>query len=270
MKYLKIIIRSIVDFFRDGGIMLAASISYFTMMSLVPFCLLLVSIFGYFLGHYHELYQFLSSKLITLFPSITSEITKELEKLIDFKVIGTFSLVLYGILSYQFFSSMENALNVVFKVKKGRHFFWSLILSFIFITIIIIIILVSFTASSFIPLLKTLKSVFPQLRISIIMGFLIGYVVPFFIVLLSLTALYILLPKSKVKTSHAFVGALFTTIFLEVAKHLFTWYVGTIAKFGTIYGPLTTFVVFLLWVYYSSCIFLIGAEIVHHQGQYKK
>ena len=102
------------------------------------------------------------------------------------------------------------------------------------------------------------------------MGFLIGYVVPFFIVLLSLTALYILLPKSKEKTSHAFVGALFTTIFLEVAKHLFTWYVGTIAKFGTIYGPLTTFVVFLLWVYYSSCIFLIGAEIVHHQGQYKK
>jgi membrane protein len=270
MKYLKIIIRSIVDFFRDGGIMLAASISYFTMMSLVPFCLLLVSIFGYFLGHYHELYQFLSSKLITLFPSITSEITKELEKLIDFKVIGTFSLVLYGILSYQFFSSMENALNVVFKVKKGRHFFWSLILSFIFITIIIIIILVSFTASSFIPLLKTLKSIFPELRISIIMGFIIGYVVPFFIVLFSLTALYILLPKSKVKTSHAFVGAFFTTIFLEVAKHLFTWYVGTIAKFGTIYGPLTTFVVFLLWVYYSSCIFLIGAEIVHHQGQYKK
>jgi uncharacterized BrkB/YihY/UPF0761 family membrane protein len=28
--------------------------------------------------------------------------------------------------------------------------------------------------------------------------------------------------------------------------------------------------VFLLWVFYSSCIFLIGAEIVHHQGQYKK
>ncbi|MBI5188491.1 MAG: YihY/virulence factor BrkB family protein [Nitrospirae bacterium] len=56
------------------------------------------------------------------------------------------------------------------------------------------------------------------------------------------------------KISHAFIGA------------LFTWYVGTVMRFGTIYGPLTAFVVFLLWVFYSSCIFLIGAEVVHNQG----
>jgi membrane protein len=86
----------------------------------------------------------------------------------------------------------------------------------------------------------------------------------------TITVVYILFPKSKVKLSHAFAGALFTTVFLEIAKHLFTWYVGTVVKFGTIYGPLTAFVVFLLWVFYSSCIFLIGAEIVHNQGQYKK
>jgi membrane protein len=55
-----------------------------------------------------------------------------------------------------------------------------------------------------------------------------------------------------------------------VAKHLFTWYVGTVVKMGTIYGSLTAFVVFLLWVFYSSCIFLIGAEIVHNQGTNRK
>jgi len=193
-----------------------------------------------------------------------------LEKLIAFKGIGTFSIVLYGILSYQVFSSLENALNVVFKVKKGRHFLWSIFLSIIIITLIIVIILLSFIASSLIPLLKTLKPMFPQLQIGLITGFLIRYVVPFLIVLFTVTVLYILLPKCKVKTIHAFIGALFTTIFLEIAKHIFTWYVGTVVKFGTIYGPLTAFVVFLLWVFYSSCIFLIGAEIVHHQGSYKK
>jgi uncharacterized BrkB/YihY/UPF0761 family membrane protein len=35
-------------------------------------------------------------------------------------------------------------------------------------------------------------------------------------------------------------------------------------KLGTIYGPLSAFVIFLLWVFYSSCIFLIGAEVVHN------
>jgi membrane protein len=79
---------------------------------------------------------------------------------------------------------------------------------------------------------------------------------------------YLFFPKTKVRTRHALIGALFTTIFLEIAKHFFTWYVGTVVHFGTIYGPLTAFVVFLLWVFYSSCILLIGAEVVHNLGNY--
>lgn len=266
MKYLKIIVRSFVDFFKDGGIMLAGSISYFTMMALVPFCLFLITIFGHLLGHYHGFYQFFSNKLINFFPDITSGITKELGKLIAFTGIGTLSLVLYGILSFPLFSSIENALNVIFKVKKKRAFFWSIILSLIIVTLIIIMLIVSSVATSMIPFLRVLREVFPEIRIGMITGFLIQYVVPFFMVLFTITVIYIFFPKSKVKTSHAFNGALFTTVFLEVAKHLFTWYVGTVVKFGTIYGPLTAFVVFLLWVFYSSCIFLIGAEVVHNQG----
>lgn len=270
MKYLKIIVRSFVDFFKDGGIMLAGSLSYFSMMALVPFCLFLITIFGYILGHYHGFYEFFSNRLVSFFPDITSGITKELRKLIIFKGIGAFSLVIYGILSFQVFSSIENALNVIFKVKKKRAFFWSIILSLIIVTLIIIMIVISFVATSLIPLLKTMRQVFPELRIGMITGFLIRYVVPFFAVLFTVTVMYIFFPKSKVKTSHAFLGALFTTVFLEVAKHIFTWYVGTVVEFGTIYGPLTAFVVFLLWVFYSSCIFLIGAEMVHNLSSYKK
>lgn len=250
--------------------MLAGSLSYFTMMALMPFCLFLIAIFGFLLGQYQDFYQFFYNKLISLFPAITSEITSELKKLITFKGIGTFSIILYWIFSYQVFSSLENALNTVFKVKEKRKFFWSIVLSLIIVTLITIIIIVSFTATSLIPLLKQLKQFFPQLRIGIVTGFLIGYAVPFLMVLFTVTVLYILLPKTKVKTSHAIIGAFFTTLFVEIAKHLFTWYVGNIAVYGTIYGSLTTFVIFLLWVFYSSCIFLIGAEIVHNYSYYKK
>lgn len=249
--------------------MLAGSISYFTMMAVVPFCLFLVTIFGYILGHNRGFYHFLYSKLIDFFPVITSEITNELRKLIAFKEIGTLSIFIYGILSYQVFSSLENALNVVFKVKKRRHFFLSVIIATITITLFIVIFFVSLIATSIIPLLKILKPFFPQLKMGLIKGFLIGYLIPFFIVLFTITSLYILLPKSKVRISHAFKGAIFTTIFLEIAKHLFTYYIKTILKLGTIYGSLTTFVVFLSWVFYSSCIFLIGAEIVHNQSSSK-
>lgn len=252
------------------GLCLQAPSPTSPMMAMVPFCLFMVTIFGYLLGHYYGFYHFLANKLISFFPTITSGITKELEKIIAFKGIGTFSVILYGVLSYQLFSSIENAFNVIFKVKKSRHFFWSVVLTVLIMTLIIAIILLSFITTSFIHLLNTLKPMFSQLEIGLIAGFLIRYVIPFFIVLFSITVLYILLPKSRVKTSHAFIGAFFTTVFHEIAKHLFTLYVGNILRYGTIYGSLTAFVVFLLWVFYSSCIFLIGAEVVHNQSQYKK
>lgn len=270
MRHLKLVLKSFIDFFRDGGITLASSISYFSMMAIVPFCIFLITIFGYMLGHYDDFYDFFIRRLISFFPQITSEITKEIGKLIQFRVIGTFSIILYGILSYQIFASIENALNIIFKVEKKRNFFLSIAASLTIITLIIFILIVSFMATSLIPLLKVLKQVFPELRIGVITGIIIRYVIPFLMVFFSVSVIYIFFPKTRIKTSHAFAGALFTTVLFEIAKHVFTWYVGTIVEYGTIYGPLTAFVVFLLWFFYSSCIFLIGAELVHNLTEKSK
>ena len=259
-----------MGFFKDNGIMLAGSISYFAMMAIIPLCLFLIAVFGNILGHYPGFYEFFAKRLISFFPDITSGITKQLGKLIIYRGIGAWSILFYGIFSIQVFASLENAINVIFKVKKKRTFFWSVILSFTIITFIILTLLVSFIATSLLPLLKTFRHIFPNLRIGFITAFLISYVVPFLMVLFTVTVMYIFFPKTRVKTSHAFFGALFTATFLEVAKHIFTWYVGTVMKFGTIYGPLSAFIVFLLWVFYSACIFLIGAEIVHNLVLQKK
>ncbi len=269
MRFIRVLFKSFVDFFKDGGIMLAASLSYFAMMAIVPFCLFLVTIFAYFLGEHQAFYKFFVAKLISFFPKITHEITEELRKIITFKGLGKFSLILYGFLSYQFFSSMESAINVIFKIKKKRAFIISLFLSLVVVTLIIAFLLISFSATSIIPLLKVLKEFFPALKIGKITSFLIRFVVPFFLVLFTVISMYILLPKRRIKFFHAFSGALFTAILLEIAKHLFTWYVGSVTKLGTIYGPLSAFVVFLVWIFYSSCIFLIGGEIVHNLGDSK-
>ena len=48
----------------------------------------------------------------------------------------------------------------------------------------------------------------------------------------------------------------------DAVRHLFNLYVVNIAtQIGAIYGPLSGFVIFLLWIYYAACIFLIGAEL---------
>ncbi len=250
--------------------MLAGSISYFAMMAIIPLCLFLIAVFGNILGHYPEFYEFFASRLISFFPDITSGITKQLGKLITYQGIGTWSIIFYGIFSIQVFASLENAINIIFKVTNKRTFFWSVILSFTIMTFIILVLFVSFIATSLLPLLKAFRHIFPDLRIGFITAFLISYVVPFLMVLFTATVMYVFFPKTRVGISPAFIGALFTTIFLEIAKHVFTWYVGTVVKFGTIYGPLSAFIIFLLWVFYSACIFLIGAEMVHNLVLQKK
>ena len=269
LRYIKLLFRSFIDFFRDGGLMLAGSMSYFTVMAIVPFCLFLVTIFGYFLGENREFYQFFLSKLTGLFPKITSEITEELKRIITYKGLGKFSLMLYGVLSYQLFASLESSINTIFKVKGRRSFLISLVLALTIVTLIIAFLLISFGSTSAVSILKALKEHFPYLRVGKITALFMGYVVPFVLVFMTVTTMYLLLPRKKVNVTHALSGAIFTAIFLETAKHLFTIYVVKVIKLGTIYGPLSVFVVFLLWVFYSSCIFLIGAEVVRNLGDSK-
>jgi membrane protein len=271
VRYLKILIKSFVDFFKDGGLMLAGSLSYFFMMALVPFCLFLVAIFEYFIGENEAFLKFFSAKLTSFFPIITYKITGEFKKIISYRGVGTLTLMLYGLLSYQFLSTLETAVNTVFKIRTSRPFLVSLVRSFFIVTLIMIVISLSFGATSAISILRVLKEIFPDIRVSRIAGFFIGYLIPFMLIFLIVTIMYRFLPLRKVQLRDAFAGSLFTATLLEAAKHLFTFYVVKVVHLGTVYGPLSAFVIFLLWIFYSACIFLIGAEVVRNlQGTMKK
>ena len=262
----RVLIRSFLDFFRDDGMVFAGSISFFVMMAIVPFCLFLVAMFGYSLGENQEFYRFFLSKLVSFFPRITSEITEELKRLITYRGVGKFSLALYALLSFQLFSSLESAINRIFKIRQKRAVVVSMVLSLVIVTLVMGFLVISFGATSAVSMLKTLSGVFPGIEIGEITGFLIRFVIPLLLVFLIGTTLYLFLPRSRVKLLHAMEGALFMAVFLEAAKHLFTLYVVKVVRLGTIYGPLSAFIIFLLWVYYSSCIFLVGAEVVHNLG----
>jgi len=138
------------------------------------------------------------------------------------------------------------------------------------VTCIILLLIISFGAASVIPLINALRPYLPDIKVGKVTAFIIRFILPFVLVLVTVTLVYKLLPKAKVRLSDALGGALFTTLFLELAKHIFTWYVVSIAHLGKIYGSLTAFIFFLLWMFYSSCIFLIGAEMVYNLGRPRK
>jgi membrane protein len=75
--------------------------------------------------------------------------------------------------------------------------------------------------------------------------------------------IYKIVPNKKIYFKNAFQAALFTSIFWEVAKQLFGWYILHLGKFSMIYGSLSAVAIFFLWIYYSSGILLLGGEVAY-------
>jgi len=153
-------------------------------------------------------------------------------------------------------------MNTIFSVPKKRHFLLSIFWTILILTLLIIFLFLSFALSSAAGLLKESTINIIGIGIGYKAGIFFKYIVPLLLVLSIFTAVYIIMPAVKVSMKHAFKGAIFVTILWELARYVFTWYVKNVVHFGTIYGSLTTFILFLLWMYYLSCIFLLGGEFV--------
>lgn len=262
MKVLKSAGNSITSFIRDDCFYLAASIAYFLIVSLVPLSLFLVGLFGYILGGDEGLYHFLLNRLINFFPAVTSGITDELRNIITYKGISIITFFIYGFFALQLFYSVERAMDIIFKVPKKRHFLLSMLWTICMVTLIIMFWLISFTVSSVAAIFREHQVSVLGFQLTYQAGILLKYVAPFVLILLTFTTVYMIVPHMRISLAHAFSGALLFTILWEAAKHLFTWFVRNLAYIGTIYGSLTTFILFLVWTYYLSCIFLLGAEFV--------
>jgi membrane protein len=261
---MNVILKSILSFFKDSGPIPAGSIAYFSLMSFIPFCFVLIAIFGYFLGDNKEFYEFFSARAMRFFPSATAKISEGLTALVTYRKIGIFSLVIYAYFSYLLYRSVESAIHLIFREKGQRSPLISVVMSFLMISIVAGFIIVSFATTSLIEMLDMMFTDFTGLRTGFVASFLIRFVMPVFLVFLTTSILYALVPMKKIALHHAFCGGAFTTLLLEVARHLFNLYVVNIAtQIGAVYGPLSSVVIFLLWIYYAACIFLIGAEIVH-------
>ena len=76
-----------------------------------------------------------------------------------------------------------------------------------------------------------------------------------------LLLVYLFIPHTKVSLKSAAVGAAFATIFLQLASWGFSLVMVRFDVYGRVYGPLTSFVIFMSWLYLSMTIILLGAEL---------
>lgn len=76
-----------------------------------------------------------------------------------------------------------------------------------------------------------------------------------------LLLVYLFIPHTKVSLRSAAIGAAFATIFLQLASRGFSLVMVRFDVYGRVYGPLTSFIIFMSWLYLSMTIILLGAEL---------
>lgn len=91
-------------------------------------------------------------------------------------------------------------------------------------------------------------------------------IIPFLLTFFGFVFIYMAMPNCTVLFRHAAIGAAFATIVLEITKLGFRLYVANSSSDAVVYGVLSVFPAFLLWIYLSWLLTIIGAVLAARAG----
>jgi membrane protein len=242
---------------------MAASISFFAILSFLPFMLLAASILGHVLASSETALNDMIHFIAQNFPGSAATSLESFKNTARHETVYSIIAIL-GLLwaGAKVFDVTEYALNKIWRCRRGRSFWASKLVAFVCIPTMMIFVLVSILLTTIMRAVQ--HGQIPFLKMSIIdvpvLGALISFLVPLLISTLLFTWLFYLLPNRWGHLRSAFYGALLAAVLWEVAKLLFDYYVRHFGQLFTIYGSFTSAILLCLWVYYSAFVVLLGAE----------
>ena len=245
----------------DHGFLLPSAITFNFLICLIPLILLLLALIGTYLYSSREVLNHISYHLQNVAPSLDPKIMKDIMRIIRHrKIVGVLGIGGLIWTSTWVFSSLRSVLNIVFQVEKGQSIVRGKAIDLFMVLLAGIFLLMSMALTSAITFVQGYHFS-PFLDMRPITRFILKYLIPFFFTFCMSFLIYKIIPNKKVNFRSALQAAFFTSLFWEVAKQLFGWYVLHLGRFSMIYGSLSTLAVFFLLVYYSSAILICGGEI---------
>jgi membrane protein len=257
-----------VNEFREGQLTLRAmSLVYTTLLSIVPLLALSFSILKAFGVHNQVVEPFLL-KFLEPLGSKGEEITQKIMEFISNVKAGILGSLGLGLLIYTVISviqKVEAAFNSIWRIEKPRTFIrkFSDYLSILLIGPVFIFsafgLIASFMSSTFVRKILSIE----------LFGDFFYYAVkilPYLIVCGVFTFLYIFIPNTKVRFRSALTGGILAGFLWETAGLVFASFIVSSAKYAAIYSGFAILIMFMIWLYLSWLILLIGAMVsFYHQ-----
>ncbi len=251
-------------FYKDNAALLAAAISFYSILSFVPLVLVLISISSFVVRSSDEVALGLFTLLNTTFPATTAQAFELISGIINkrhlFGIIGILALAWSA---SRIFNVAESAMNIIWKPERRRPYWKSRLLTFGLVPFSTVILVFSFSWTALNSLAKETTLPIAEVKLGetfFFTGFF-PYFFPAFLSFLLFFFIYKVLPSHKPSVTACVVGAGFAAISWEIFKILFDLYVKEYGDMNKIYGSLAGIVILVLWVYYSSYILIVGAEV---------
>lgn len=257
---------SFKGFSNDKVMKMASSLAYYTVFSLAPLLIIIISLSGIFLGKdaaegkvYEQLEHFIGSNTALQLQEMIKNAS--LSGKSDMAVvIGIITLVVGAT---TVFAQIQDSINSIWglkpKPKSGLlQFLRNRVLSFSIIIGLGFLLLVSLTLSALVDgFSSALQTRFPD--VTVVIFYVINLIITLLITAVIFGAIFKVLPDAKIKWKDVTAGAITTAIFFMLGKFAISYYIRQ-SNVGSTYGAAGSLVILLLWVYYSAIILYFGAE----------
>jgi membrane protein len=256
---------SVVSWRKDHASSMGAALAYYTLFSIAPVLIIVIAVAGFFFGAEAARGEIVAQLRGLLGEDGATAVQGLLESASDreeglFATISSIALLLLGATTV--FAELQSDLDRIWRAEaKPINGLWAFLrarlLSFGLVLVLAFLLLVSLVLSAALAALGNWWGGWFE-GWAVLLE-IINFVVSFAITTGLFAVIYKLLPRTKIAWHDVWIGAAVTALLFAVGKFLIGLYIGR-SGVASGFGAAGSFVVLLVWVYYSTQIFLLGAE----------
>ena len=254
--------RVIQEMGEDDASHMAASVSFYAVLSIFPLVLALMAIIGWVAGsqsRQDELVEFVVGNL----PGSEQFVRESVEGVRRLRgAVGVVAVLGLFWSASAVFGSITRVVNRAWDVSENPPFYKNKPRQLVMALGVGVLFVASVSLTSFVQWASTIE-IGGQTMTDILGGQIVAVALRFPALIISFSiflAIYKFLPNTKTYWRFVWVGALLAAVLFEGSKGLFLWYLENFARFDQLYGNLASVVILMVWTYISAIILIAGAE----------
>ncbi|HEU4501163.1 MAG TPA: YihY/virulence factor BrkB family protein [Nitrospira sp.] len=253
------------SFLRHGCASLAASLAFFSLLSLFPLVFMLLYGVSFIVSHEVIGGQVLLSFLKGFLPTLGERLAVELQRVSELETVRWLVFLSFAWFGTLVFYELDYALNVVFDSTWKRHPLISTTIAVASQGAVALMLVLSYVATQTVNFLTAYAPHLWGLDLIALAAHdvFLTYTLPFTMAFLTVGALYRYVPRRRPQWREAMIGSLTFSLLWVAAKLIFVTYNEYATVYTKLYGSLLEVILLLLWIYYSALLLLLGAVIAH-------